>query len=433
MQLAQVRHARVGGEVRLAVDEPLQLALAPRRSGRARRSASTSDGNGRRPRRRASRARAPGERAAEVVARERERRRAPTSASASSGSRAQDAAQQRLGARVEARRRRSRAPSGGTRRQRRRAGAAAAGRARTAACRRRSRRGRVGRGQPARAPPRTEPIGCRRPRRRTRGARGVAASDNTRERDEKARPAASATRRRGVFTRKVMGWSGGARAGPRSVRPRLVPRGLRPAAAGPARAPAPSAWSARSARPWAAPRTGTLDRNGLSFSSTPSPSGSCLPPSEGFSSAPARRAARCRRRRRRAGGRSGSRRGRRRSRRSGSASALGATPRLSFSVSAGGRVRPDLRQARDAGQQRLDDVRAVRLLDAQLEQRVEQPRGLRVERVRRRSSSGRSPGDVRLNLSFWPSGMIDLVDQRVAEPRDLHPPLAGGRCRARAR
>ena len=61
----------------------------------------------------------------------------------------------------------------------------------------------------------------------------------------KAAPRASASAaKRGVHEGHESSPSG-ASAGPRSVRPRLVPRGLRPAAAAPARAPAPSAWSGR--------------------------------------------------------------------------------------------------------------------------------------------------------------------------------------------
>src|SRR5439155_7829471 len=44
-------------------------------------------------------------------------------------------------------------------------------------------------------------------------------------------------------------------------------------------------------------------------------------------------------------------------------------------------LRADLRQPRDAGEQRLDDVRTVRFLDAEVEQRVQQAGGLRVQRV----------------------------------------------------
>ena len=45
--------------------------------------------------------------------------------------------------------------------------------------------------------------------------------------------------------------------------------------------------------------------------------------------------------------------------------ALGGTPRLSLSVSAAAGLRADLGQSGHAGQQRLDDVRPVRLLDAE--------------------------------------------------------------------
>ena len=98
----------------------------------------------------------------------------------------------------------------------------------------------------------------------------------------------------------------------------------------------------------------------------------------------------------------------------------GGTPRLIFSVSAGTASCGDPRHARDAGQQRLDDVRAVGLLDPEVEQLVQDRREVQVQRVLaevlqvvRRLRA--------VELVLLPERDDDLVDQRVAQPRDLHP------------
>ncbi len=89
-------------------------------------------------------------------------------------------------------------------------------------------------------------------------------------------------------------------------------------------------------------------------------------------------------------------------------------------MSAGAGIGPDLRQPGDAGQQRLDDVRPARLLHAEVEQGVQQARRLRVQRIPaevRQVVGGRRP----VELVLLADRDDDLVDQRVAEPRDLPP------------
>ena len=85
-----------------------------------------------------------------------------------------------------------------------------------------------------------------------------------------------------------------------------------------------------------------------------------------------------------------------------------------------GRVLADLRQTGHAGQQRLDDVGAVRLLDAEAEQRVQEARRLGVEselaEVLRVVRGGRA-----VELVLLADRDDHLVDQRVAEARDLDP------------
>ena len=212
MQLAQVRHPRVGREVRLEVRQPLQRPPARRRSGRARRARRPSTGSAASPacERRASR-RPP----AEVVAREREAAEGDERVGVARLAR-QHAAQQRLGALVEARRRRSRARAGGTRPPARRAG-----------------RRRRARGAPRPAAARSRPsvppdAGRTRPRSGAdAGTDGVAPpSDSTSSAARKAAPDGEReAAKRGVQARVMAVLRGGASAGPRSVRPRLVPVG----------------------------------------------------------------------------------------------------------------------------------------------------------------------------------------------------------------
>jgi hypothetical protein len=84
------------------------------------------------------------------------------------------------------------------------------------------------------------------------------------------------------------------------------------------------------------------------------------------------------------------------------------------------RVVTDLGQPGDAGEERLDDVRAVLLLDAQPEQRVEDAGGLGVHGVR--PEVGRVVGGPRtVELVLLPERDDHLVDERVAETADLHP------------
>ena len=87
-------------------------------------------------------------------------------------------------------------------------------------------------------------------------------------------------------------------------------------------------------------------------------------------------------------------------------------------------------QARDALEQRLHDVRAVVLRGADVEQRVEDRRQLRLHdvlAVERRVAVGRGA----VELVLLPERDDDLVHQRVAEARDLDPAVR--RCAVPAR
>ena len=119
------------------------------------------------------------------------------------------------------------------------------------------------------------------------------------------------------------------------------------------------------------------------------------------------RAARCRSRRRPAGGRSGS-----------PAVSPASTPKR-FGVAVGGHAEVELQRVGAARRCGAIWVRpgtpvssawtmSVRLfsLTPRLNSAFRIARRLRVQRVLRRSSSASSAGDVALNLSFWPIGMI---------------------------
>ena len=84
------------------------------------------------------------------------------------------------------------------------------------------------------------------------------------------------------------------------------------------------------------------------------------------------------------------------------------------------RVRADLSQSGHAREQRLDDVGPVALLDAEVEQGVEEARRLRVE-GEPAEVPGVVPGGRAVELVLHPDGDDHLVDQRVAEAGDLPP------------
>ena len=272
MQLAQVGDARVGGEVGLAVDHVLQralgLAVAAELDQRVDEHGVGRERVGASARARCGRA----ERAAEVVAGERERaalgRARPASLRAPSPAPREHA----VGARRRSRGRRSRAPSAGTRRRAARR-TWSRGPARDGRLQAGDARVGVGVGGAAGAASDAGPAS----RRGAAPRRGRAASTGERRQEGERRGERGRRRERS-----------GMDEGPVATARRCgtVPHWVRRAAAGPARAPARRG----RVRAEAVVGDGDVRERGperLVVGSTPSPSGSCLPPCSGFSSAPA--------------------------------------------------------------------------------------------------------------------------------------------------